>query len=169
MLSLDHNSGDSLVASGQLARLGAQRAHLPSLSKHCKLREARTGSESANQRPVERLVTNQRPLSSIAQGYISYRTNIDKTRIKYLHNIFWIIIEWIPLFQVCLFLFIQLSQTYGDDGQVYLNVKWNHLSFFPDFPCLNATKNAGALSVLSQRSPYSCSVIEFAPNTNLYW
>ena len=35
------------------------------------------------------------------------------------------------------------------------------------YPCLNATKNAGALSVLSQRSPYSCSVIEFAPNTKL--
>ena len=117
--------------SGQwTAGLGAQRAHLPSLSKHCKLREARPGSDWANQRPGERLVTNQRPVSYIAQCYISYRTNIDRTRIKYLHNIFGIIIEWISLFQVCLFLF-QLCQTFENYGQVYYIVEWNHLSFFP--------------------------------------
>ena len=32
---------------------------------------------------------------------------------------------------------------------------------------LKAIKNAGAASLLSQRSPYSCSIIEFAPNMKL--
>ena len=155
--------------SGQwTAGLGAQRAHLPSLSKHCKLREARPGTEWANQRPEERLVTNQRQLSYIAQCYISYRTNIDRTRIKYLHNLlnyYWMNFPF-PGMSISVY---SIGHD-GDDGQVYYIVEWNHLSFFLScifYPCLNATKNAGALSVLSQRSPYSCSVIEFAPNTKL--
>ena len=164
MLSLDHNSGDSLVASGQLA--WERREHICPPWVNIANWERPEQGQSQPIRGKESVWWPIRGHSVIKNSAI-FHTVLTLTELGYLHNIFWIIIEWIPLFQVCLFLFIQLSQTYGDDGQVYLNVKWNHLSFFPDFPCLNATKNAGALSVLSQRSPYSCSIIEFAPNTKL--